>query len=323
MVAQLKIVPSLPKLKIDPEFQRLLPPLTPEARSQLKENLLTGDITPEIIVWKDQDIIIDGHHRYEICQQEDIEFNVLRLKFSDRSSVKKWMIKNQLGRRNLPPNLVSYFRGLIYNEQKGGDDQQVKGQNVPLTPTRAKTNTAEKLAAEHGVSAKTIKRDGKYAESVNAIADKAGIAPSAVTKNLTKKEVIELESQLPDLHPYEARTKASRIELRDKKRKNPAVGSLAMVKKDSEHPALVGHKGSHVRITEAGEFGATIQRGEQIIPDISYQFLLPVENKVYLKIDPILCAELLTKYSCLSDGVEDLIKQWSKKNEDIVNSKNP
>lgn len=57
------------------------------------------------------------------------------------------------------------IRGRIYNRAKRrrGGDQKSKDQNDTLI------DTAEKVAKEHGVSAPTIKRDGKYAEAVQKL----------------------------------------------------------------------------------------------------------------------------------------------------------
>jgi len=76
-----------------------------------------------------------------------------------------WIITNQLGRRNLIPEQTKYYLGKKYNLEKrqdlGHGNQKSGGQNdLP------KRKTADRLATQHKVSEKTIKRDGKYAEAV-------------------------------------------------------------------------------------------------------------------------------------------------------------
>ena len=52
-------------LKIDPEFQSQIPPLTDDEFKQLEENILKeGKLLSPLIVWSN--ILVDGHNRYEI-----------------------------------------------------------------------------------------------------------------------------------------------------------------------------------------------------------------------------------------------------------------
>ena len=56
----------LKELKIDPEFEKVIPPLTKDEYHQLEENILDdGRIMMPIAVWGD--IIVDGHNRYRIA----------------------------------------------------------------------------------------------------------------------------------------------------------------------------------------------------------------------------------------------------------------
>ena len=58
----------LKKLKIDPEFQSKIPPLTFHERNQLETNILEeGRILHPLIVWNG--LIVDGHTRYAILRQ--------------------------------------------------------------------------------------------------------------------------------------------------------------------------------------------------------------------------------------------------------------
>ena len=52
-------------LKIDPEFQSQIPPLTDDEFKQLEENILKeGKLISPLIVWGNT--LVDGHNRYEI-----------------------------------------------------------------------------------------------------------------------------------------------------------------------------------------------------------------------------------------------------------------
>jgi phage N-6-adenine-methyltransferase len=83
------------------------------------------------------------------------------------------MIANQLGRRNLTPAQMAYYRGEQYNLQKrqGKRTDVTSDQNDPKLQS-----TAARLADQHHVSAPTIKRDGAYARAVDIIAEAVGPA---------------------------------------------------------------------------------------------------------------------------------------------------
>ena len=72
----------LENLKIDPEFEKVIPPLTKDEYHQLEENILDdGRIMMPIAVWGD--IIVDGHNRYRIAREYgDIPFSTTQLTFA-------------------------------------------------------------------------------------------------------------------------------------------------------------------------------------------------------------------------------------------------
>jgi hypothetical protein len=178
---------------IDKEFQALIPDPTIEEFNQLKENLLDWGCLDTIKVWAGHNIIIDGHNRYQLCQELKLEFKTEALEFDSREDVLAWIVENQLGRRNLTPQQLSYLRGLQYRQEKkahGGDrktGEKSKGQIDPLI------STSEKLAKKHGVSPKTIKRDAKFAEAVDVVAEALPEAKAKILQGaspLSKGDVI-------------------------------------------------------------------------------------------------------------------------------------
>jgi len=78
---------------------------------------------------------------------------------------KLWIITNQLARRNLTPEQMSYLRGVRYNIENMGVGQPKK----EWSQNDSKGRTREKLAKEYGVSPKTIQRDAKFAREVDKL----------------------------------------------------------------------------------------------------------------------------------------------------------
>jgi hypothetical protein len=88
------------KPTIDPEFERLVPPLTTAERNALEASLIAeGRALDPIKVWRG--LIVDGHNRFCICEALGLPYEVDRLKFKNRGEVKAWMLKHQAARRSL------------------------------------------------------------------------------------------------------------------------------------------------------------------------------------------------------------------------------
>ena len=102
-------------LKIDPEFQSQIPPLTDDEFKQLEENILKeGKLISPLIVWGNT--LVDGHNRYEIVQEHpEISFSTMPLPFESREEALAWICKNQLGRRNLTPEQKKFLIGKQYS----------------------------------------------------------------------------------------------------------------------------------------------------------------------------------------------------------------
>jgi len=154
------------QLQIDPEFKNLIQPLTPEEFKQLEENIFDEGCREPIITWNG--IIIDGHNRYEICQKWNIPFKTIAKGFSDKLDVKIWIVKNQLGRRNLE----------IY--QKGKLALQMES----LFQEKAKKN--KQLAMEEARKNNPKNKDELFLTNLSKTDNKEEIEPMNTRKELAK-----------------------------------------------------------------------------------------------------------------------------------------
>ena len=144
-------------VRIDPEFQALIPPLTDEERAQLEANLKADGCRDPLVIWNG--MLLDGHNRYSICQRHGIQFKTWEMHFEDRDAAKAWVIRNQFGRRNLMPyvraELALKLEPLVREkakEQQGTrtDLYQVSDKSPP------KVHTFKEVAKAAGVSHDTI-----------------------------------------------------------------------------------------------------------------------------------------------------------------------
>lgn len=163
---------NLNALKIDPEFQGKIPPLTFEELNQLEANILRdGRIINPIIVW--QGLIVDGHNRFTIAKKHpEIPFTVHEKAFTNRYEAIIWICKNQLGRRNLTPEQKKYLIGKQYDAEKaihGGDRKSSSAKSSSQNGNLIENpKTCKRIAVENGVSKNTVIRAEEFAKGVDA-----------------------------------------------------------------------------------------------------------------------------------------------------------
>ena len=90
---------SLYELRVDPEFAKLIPPLQDTELSLLTDSILANGCEMPLVVWNGT--LVDGHNRYRICHENGVPFAIEEKEFDSRETAELWLIKNQLGRRNL------------------------------------------------------------------------------------------------------------------------------------------------------------------------------------------------------------------------------
>ena len=168
-------------LKIDPEFQSQIPPLTDDEFKQLEENILKeGKLLSPLIVWNN--ILVDGHNRYAILQKHpEIYFSTMPLPFESRGEVLAWICKNQLGRRNLTPEQKKFLIGKQYSvehRKPGGNGnnqytattqeavQEELCQIDTIPPTSAEASIRKQIAERNNVSESYVARSEKFMRGV-------------------------------------------------------------------------------------------------------------------------------------------------------------
>ena len=150
---------------IDPELASLLPPPSEEERELLEQNILEHhQCRDAIITW--DNVILDGHHRFEICMKHGIRFAVKEMSFDSREEAKVWMLENQLGRRNLTDAMrielalakaeLLHKRAKENQSRAGGDKRSgsllIKSSKMTDEPVHVRKS----LAAEADVSERTL-----------------------------------------------------------------------------------------------------------------------------------------------------------------------
>lgn len=145
------------ELTIDPEFKNLIPPLSADEYAQLEQNIIAEGCRDRLVIWEGK--IIDGHNRYEICHKNQVYFETKEEFFDERGEVIEWIIKNQFGRRNLPPYERSVLALRLEDEIKvrAKANQKESGGAVPQKSAKP-VETRKEVAKIAGVSHDTISK---------------------------------------------------------------------------------------------------------------------------------------------------------------------
>lgn len=145
-------------LKIDAEFEKLIPPLTTEEFETLKINCLNDGIREPLAVWNN--LIIDGHNRFKISRDNgwlDFETIDYTERLPERIDVLLWMLNNQRGRRNLN----NYDKGLLALKLqdllkiKGKENMSKAGEGLP---NRVNVNSQKEAAAAFNIGHNTLNK---------------------------------------------------------------------------------------------------------------------------------------------------------------------
>ena len=150
-------------IRIDKEFESLIPPLSDDEFRQLEENCVKEGIRDALVVWKvpngDQ-ILVDGHNRWKISAKHGgIPFQIKEMKFDLREDAKAWIIRNQIGRRNIDKWVKFDLQKLLEPIEKAEAKKRMSdgAKGTPML-AEAKGETRDKMAKQIGVSHGTYQK---------------------------------------------------------------------------------------------------------------------------------------------------------------------
>lgn len=91
------------ELKIDPEFRDKIPPIPTEDFEGLRADILRdGYVRDPLVVWDEENILLDGHHRWKVIQEHpELPYTIDRKSFPNRWGAIAWICANQIHKHNL------------------------------------------------------------------------------------------------------------------------------------------------------------------------------------------------------------------------------
>ena len=192
------------EFKIDPEFRDKIPAMPPEDFNGLREDIIRdGYVRDPLVVWKEENILLDGHHRWRVIQENrellGKKFKVDYKSFSDRWAAIAWICANQLHKHNM--NEIQRMK-LLQEEHDarkktqggtGANQYTASKEQSGEIPHSAKANKIRaELAKEHRVTENLIR---------DAVEVGRGIDRAAEVDPEFKREVLsgEVKAKKSDL----------------------------------------------------------------------------------------------------------------------------
>ena len=194
-------------LKIEPEFQNKIPPLTEAEFKQLEENILSdGEVYEPIVTWNG--IIVDGHNRWKVILDNPwLTYKVKEMNFADKWAAFDWMYKKQLGRRNLTDEQKTYLLGKLYEARKhvvgnktSARDKDGKFQCSQNDNNGKAVRTAEEVAKENNVSSSSVLRSERFSKGIDSIREQDEEFAETILKadkKVSKKSVEDIGQANP------------------------------------------------------------------------------------------------------------------------------
>jgi len=284
-------------MEILQELESLIPPLSNEEFKQLERNILEEGIREPLITWNG--ILIDGHNRYRIAQEHDINYETIQKEFENINRVKEWMIHNQFGRRNLSNYqrsvLALQLEDVFKEKAKESKSEKVSHfrQTGEVLPILAKPDTRKEISKVANVSHGTL--DKVKVIQANATPEvKARLNTGTMSINEAYKEIKKEEK------------KVERVELIQKQIEDieegllpELIGLFDVVSVDPPWP----YEGESKNITSFDSVGRRVANPypEMSIEQIKNIKLPLMDNAVVL---------LWTTHKFLPDAFE-ILKEWN------------
>jgi ParB-like chromosome segregation protein Spo0J len=236
-------------LKIDPEFEGVWPSLTPEEKAMLEENIVDNGCLSPILTWND--MIVDGHHRYEICERRGVKFTTRAMTFDSREDAVEWIYKNQGGRRNLTESQRAFMAAKLATLSKGRPIKSATVADLSQADLAKNAGVSERLVR----TAKTVIENGS--DELTA-AVKSGAVTASTASNLLSLPKSE-QSALAVAGPAAVREKAKEVKAAKKKKParpaEPQQENFAPAAESQDDPPGDGpckhDKGEHVWTEDA------------------------------------------------------------------------
>ncbi|XVG96377.1 hypothetical protein ACGCUP_03905 [Eubacteriales bacterium KG125] len=170
---------NLPKLEKDEEFMFLIQPCSESAYTKLEESIVDDGCLSPITIWNE--IIVDGHKRYDICKIWGIPFNLKQLQVYTKAEVYYQICSEQLKREDLTREMRKYLIGRAYQAEveKNANlyvrsNEMKDSKSHPFIPPKAynKQEISHKIGNTFHIAPGTVFKYETYTKIINSLRDK-------------------------------------------------------------------------------------------------------------------------------------------------------
>jgi site-specific DNA-methyltransferase (adenine-specific) len=233
------------EIKISEEIRNQIPPLQEWELKLLEESVCRDECREPLVVWRETGILLDGHHRLDICRRNGKKFKTVELSFASEAEALAWVIDNQIGRRNLSETqraMCAAARANLAHGQKEAD--------VPIG------TSAEEAADKFRVSRRSVFRAKKVLdEGVDELkaacrADQIPVSVAAEIAELDPKVQRKLAADPPEASRVAKEKKKAKATKRKKERAKKKAEAV-----EENHPLSGERFKLHV-----GDFEAVAKR---------------------------------------------------------------
>src|SRR5674476_1055121 len=221
-------------LRLNPEYDKLLPKMSDEEFSELKESIQTEGQHYPIVANEDLEVL-DGHHRFKACTELGLEPDFEVRKFENKLMEKKFVIEANLRRRHLNNfQLIELAVPLLEIEKalakirqskggKTGRDMQLGIASDDAAP-EIKAKATDVVAKKAGLSTRTLERGKKIMEKASED-DKQRLREGKTSISKVYQEIVTNENPHPEKEvddfareesPREVKNKAELLALLDR-----------------------------------------------------------------------------------------------------------
>ena len=164
-------------LHTDPEVMRLSIPFSHEKMVKLESSLIENGCMEPIVIWNG--LILDGHKRYKICVEENIDFEIEEMEFENVDEAAIWVCSHRIVQYDRKSTTYQYLIGKWYAIQKKVNfEKRKKSGNISFSKKYTKNpdetychygHTSISMGTELGINRSTVEKYRRLSESMDRI----------------------------------------------------------------------------------------------------------------------------------------------------------
>jgi hypothetical protein len=155
--------------RIDEEFAALCGKPTADVQERLRASLIENGLQESLKVWKETDILLDGHSRLSLLRELGIKPRFESLSFATREKARNWIMDWALLHKPLARARRLYFVGKLHLAERKDPKATTFGSR--LRQVDAAGATASRIGRAAGLSKKTVERCAAFAQAVDRLAE--------------------------------------------------------------------------------------------------------------------------------------------------------